>query len=188
MNYSYYKKSRNASWQVLIDFKIDKLPINVVDIAYRSNINVLRNSETNYLQKDEDAISFLKDNVWYVIYDDTKAKERSRFTIAHELGHIFLGHELTNDKYNRTTFDYTKPTQEQEADIFASRLLAPACVLWGLDVKSSEEIQSYCKISKQAADIRFERMQELHKRNKFLTNNLEKQVYNLFKKFIDTNK
>lgn len=103
------------------------------------------------------------------------------------MGHIFLGHALINNQYLRTV-DVSKPIIETEADMFASRLLAPACVLWGLDIHSPEDISRICGISYTAAKIRAERMKILYKRNKFLTSPLEQQVYEQFKDFIQENR
>ena len=77
---------------------------------------------------------------------------------------------------------------EMEANIFASRLLAPACVLWGCGVKTAEEIQQLCNISRQAAEYRMERMRILYARNKFLTSPLERRVYSQFEDYIQKNK
>lgn len=72
--------------------------------------------------------------------------------------------------------------------MFASRLLAPACVLWALDARTPEEIASLCKISHQAAAFRAERMELLYRRGKFLASPLERKVYEQFSKFIDIQK
>jgi len=61
--------------------------------------------------------------------------------------------------------------------VFASRFLAPACVLWGLNVHTAADIARFCEISKEAAEIRAKRMAELYKRNMFLTSPLERRVY-----------
>lgn len=76
------------------------------------------------------------------------------------------------------------PTIEQQADAFAARLLAPACVLWALNVRTMTEIAELCDISNTAAQIRAERMKILYSRNKFLTSPLEKAVYDNFKEYI----
>ena len=73
---------------------------------------------------------------------------------------------------------------EREANVFASRLLAPACVLWGCNVQSPEEIMQLCDISHQAAQFRYNRMKVLYERQKFLTSPLEKKVYKQFKSFM----
>lgn len=185
--YGSYKKARNASWKVLIDFNMSKLPVNVLDIAYNANVEVIKNSNINMLKENESAISFMIDGNWYIVYDDAMLKERARFSIAHELGHIFLGHPLSDeaDYFTRKTFDKTtRPLIETEADMFAARLLAPACVLWGLHLHSPWSICNVCCISYAAAKIRSKRMDVLYKRNKFLTSRLERQVYTNFRDFI----
>lgn len=59
--------------------------------------------------------------LYLVLYnDEVKNPFRISFTIAHELGHIYLEHKRDNQE------------QEKEADIFAAELLAPRCMLWEL--------------------------------------------------------
>lgn len=50
-----------------------------------------------------------------ICYNDARSRERIRFTLAHELGHLVLIHPDTGDD-----------VYEHEADIFANYLLAPA--------------------------------------------------------------
>lgn len=185
MNYGIYKKARNASWQCLIDYKITELPVNVKNIAQQANIKILNNSDVNILKPLENGISILRKNKWFIIIDDENTIQRCRFTIAHELGHIFLGHPLRDGEYHTRKFDINRPQTESEADIFASRLLAPACVLWGLNLHKAEDIAKYCNISITAAKIRAERMELLYERNKFLLSSLERQVYKQFENFIE---
>ena len=73
---------------------------------------------------------------------------------------------------------------EQAANRFAADLLAPACVLWGLDLHQAEDIARVCKISIQAAQFRAERMEILYQRNKFLLHPLERAVYRQFEPYI----
>ena len=73
---------------------------------------------------------------------------------------------------------------EQAANVFASRLLAPACVLWGCGVQSAEDIERLCDISRAAADFRWSRMQELYRRQRFLSSPLERLVYDQFADYI----
>ena len=182
-NYGKYKDARNASWNVLINRNITSLPVSVVKICRDEQITLAKNSTVKLLNNNEFAKTMLINDKWYIIYDDSMSKEKIRFSVAHELGHIYLGHSLTNGEYNRT-FDVVKPEEETQADIFASRLLAPAVVLWALDIHSAEQIQQLCSISYSASKIRAERMKLLYNRNKFLTSSLEIQVYKQFKNFI----
>lgn len=187
--YGIYKKTRNSSWQVLIDYKISSLPVNVVEIADKAGISIIKNCEVNELRENEFGLTIFENNQCYIIYDETMSKSRIRFTIAHELGHIFLGFPLAYDLNSSiNTFNKEKPIVESEADMFAIRLLAPACVIWGLQLKTADEIMDYCQISRQAAEIRLERMELLYKRNMFLKSPLEKQVFNQFKNYIELNK
>lgn len=185
-NYGRYKNARNSAWQVLIDYNITYLPVKVSEIAKKANIKILKNNKYSILTKNQIGLSFKYADQWYIVYDDTVSTKRARFTIAHELGHIFLGHESLLSR--NTIYDKEKPAEETEADIFASRLLSPACVLWALDLHTAEEIAEYCNISYESACYRAERMKILYKRNKFLISPLERRVYNNFLLYIEKTK
>jgi len=184
LTYGKYKDLRGAAWQCLIDNQIDRLPVNILQIAKNNGIRVIKNSDAHQLAPNESGISINNGPKWYIIYDDSASVERSRFTVAHELGHIFLGHKLVKGKIARTKTFATRPEIEREADMFASRLLCPACVLWALDLHAPEEISQACKVSYTSAKIRAERMELLYTRNKFLTHPLEREVYQLFQDYI----
>ena len=185
--YGRYKNARNNAWQTLLDLNITSLPVDVISICKTLGINVVKNSVINELKSNESGVCLFENNEWYIIFDDTSSKERARFTIAHELGHILLGHPLQYG-YHARKIDVSKPDVEVEADIYASRLLAPACVLWGLDLHTPEEIKAVCGISYTAAKIRAERMEILYKRSKFLTSPLERKIYSNFATYIRQNK
>lgn len=184
MIYGIYKGVRDAAWQCLVDYSITDLPVDLVKIATAARISLYKNSDVCILKGNESGICLFQDDEWYLVYDDEMTVGGRRFTIAHEFGHIFLGHELMNGRHGRT-FNTDKPQQESEADIFASRLLAPACVLWGLNIHTPEEIAEVCQISKAASKIRAECMTQLYKRDKFLTSPLERKVYEQFEEFIN---
>ena len=186
MIYGKYKNARNAAWQCLIDYNVKSLPVSVLSIAKSAGIKVIKNSKAtnNLLSPNESGISILMDKQWYIVYNDKSTRQRNRFTVAHELGHIFLGHELEKRNQMKQAFIKSESNAEQQANIFASRLLAPACVLWALRLKNSDEIASICDISQTAAKFRAERMKTLYKRNRFLLAPLEREVYNNFKTFL----
>ena len=112
---------------------------------------------------------------------------RRRVAIAHELGHIFLGHELTAGIYGHT-FNSRKPKAEEQADAFAARLLCLACVLRGLDIHTVADIEKVCIISIAEAKKRAERMKLLYERQKFLTSPLERKLFEQFSNYISENK
>lgn len=180
MNYGKYKQARNASWQCLIDYKINSLPVKVSQIAKQADITLLRNSAVNLLSENESGITLVQDDKLYIVYADEQSPQRCRFTIAHELGHIFLGH-LFNDSGNGFA---TTDDAEHSANVFARDLLAPACVLHELHATNAAAIANLCDISLEAATYRAERMSELERRNAFYLHPLERQVKEQFAEFI----
>ena len=184
MFYAIYRNIRDSAWQCLLDFKADSLPVSVAAIARNANITVVKNSEAFRLSNGEYGKTLTDGKSWIIIYDDTLPEEVSRFAIAHELGHIFLGHDLTYVKYSHLKQFEKKPKSELQADAFALRLLCPACVLWSLNISKAEDISVCCKVPLDIAMQREKRMRELHKRNKFLTSPLEKEVYKQFEQSI----
>lgn len=186
VTYGKYKNIRDASWQCLIDFNITCLPTDVFSIAKESGIKIVKNSNTGTLKSNEIGASYIIDDKWHIVYRDTDIRQRCRFTIAHELGHIFLGHKLKNGKHTRC-FDATTE-EEDEANRFAARILAPACVIWALDLHDPKEIRQICDVSRPVSEIRAERMKVLYKRNRFLLSPLERQVYRNFEEFINKQK
>ena len=159
------------------------MPVSLKKITKQANIRTIKNSLLNTLQENERGISLLIKNQWVIIYDDKEPIPVSRFTIAHELGHIFLGHSFQKGYHSRN-FDKKRPDIENEADMFAARLLAPACVLHELGISSTEEIARVCKISITAAEYRAERMRILEQRNAWYKSQLERQVIKQFESFI----
>ena len=71
-----------------------------------------------------------------------------------------------------------------QANVFARDLLMPATVLATLDIHTPEEIMELCHISRQSAEIRAKRLEELYKRNMFNNHPLEMQVREQFDDFI----
>lgn len=187
MIYGKYRQSRNASWEILIEFGINSLPVLPLDICNRAGIKVYKNSDVRLLLEAQIGLSFYHDGNFRIIIDDSLILTRRRFTLAHELGHIVLGHLLVDTPQGRT-FDTSISETEHQANVFASRLLAPACVLWGINAYTTEQIASVCNISREAAAIRAERMEVLRKRRKFLTSPLERNVYRQFESYIKSNR
>lgn len=119
----------------------------------------------------------------YICVSRTEPSARQRYTVLHELGHYLLGH-LGEVPLSRSESE-CRPAEEQAADHFAIGVLAPACVLWGLNLHTAEDIARVCGISMQAAQIRAERMELLRQRGMFLSHPLERKVYEQFRGFIE---
>ena len=190
MSYEYYgiyRRVRNSAWHCLIDFKVNRLPIDVVGIARSAKIHVVKNSLVNDLEAGERAKTYNDAGRWTIIYDDRLSTEQARYILAHELGHIFLGHELQHAKYVGKQEVKQTPAAEKHASAFAVRLLCPACVLWRMNLHTADEIARYCRIEPALAAARAKRMKELYERNKFLTDETEQDLDKQFQDYIQEN-
>lgn len=180
MDYREYKKSRDLAWEILLREGVRELPVSVGKLCRGMGIQM------GYFTPepgDSDGFSLMINGRMCIMVSSSCSRERQRFTAAHELGHILLGHVGTAGLVNREPEPGDNPI-EQAANVFASRLLAPACVLWALEARTPEQISRLCQISRQSAAFRAQRMELLLKRNKFLTSPLERQVYEQFRDFI----
>lgn len=199
MDYSNYRKSRDLSWQILVDTNITHLPVKVSSIckklgipviSYEKGYEIIKTARLEKICSQSDGITFMGS----IFYNQECSVGRQRFAIAHELGHVLMH---TESKYNREPSS-NDPFIEQEANIFASRVLAPACVLWGIGVTTAEEISNICNISIVAAKFRLQRLSALYEKEQkfikekgkscFLSSSLERKVYEQFFNYIKTSK
>lgn len=194
MNYSNYKNARDAAWKTLIECGISSLPVRPSEICRHYNwvladyiygkrsIELLGLSE---LKEKTDGFCAVTANHVYIFYDSALPVGRQRFTVAHEIGHLVLGHVGPG----MATVENREPTgaereEETQANQFAARLLAPACVLHEIGAIEPDEIQTLCGISNQAAKFRAERMRDLERRGRYYTSELERKVVKQFESYI----
>lgn len=200
--YEKYKKSRNAAWEIMIDYKINSLPVQIqklcadmkIDVvSYQSGAELIKMLKLESYTKNNDGFAVNINNRHIIFYDNTvEPYGRLRFTVAHELGHIVLGH-IDSDNMacrNRVTLwnqgeQLTNNELETQANIFASRLLAPAFVLHELHIYTVGELMALTGLSRQASQIRLQRMAVLEERNKFYSHPLERKLKNQFENFIN---
>lgn len=173
---------------MLEDVKYMRLPISFEQILrYHSHIALVPFSvfmkdfnltlkETLKLSNTENACCVYNPKRGYIIYynDLNEAFMKSyryRFSIAHELGHIFMEH-LTDErtriiKSGLTDLEYS--LLEREADKFASYLLCPYSALKGKKVNDYKDIQRICNASAEASKIAYKNL-EWWLRNRGLKN------------------
>lgn len=190
MNYDIYKYARNMAWKFLIDNHVSELPLNLSNICRNNGYRLFIDSNCTFLAQNDRGAAFLQDEQWQIVLNAYDSISIRRYTLAHELGHIFLQHPLHNGEYGRSFGIQRTPKtlEEYQAERFAIDILAPSCVLWGLDLHTAEEIAEVCCISIQAAEYRAERMELLYRRNKFLSHPYEQKVFNQFQEFLNRNK
>lgn len=177
MTYSTYKTARDAAWKFLIQNHVGSLPVKFSAICRRNQIKLVYDHDKKYLSARERGCTFIENTGKYVIVlNPSDSIPTQRYTIAHEFGHIFLGH-FTEKNISPSDMEY-------QAERFAIDVLAPACVLRGLNLHTAEEIAEICDISLFSAKKRAERMEILYKRDNFMISPLEKQVFRQFSAFI----
>lgn len=179
MDYKKYMLARDMAWKVLLEENVRALPVSTSGLCRAMGIRV----KLYEGREDSDGESVILGGEPLILVNRNKPVPRQRFTAAHELGHILLGHVGKGQLVNREPSPTDNP-MEREANVFASRLLAPACVLWGCGVRSAEDIMALCDISRQAAEFRWQRLQTLYEREKFLTSPLEQRVFEQFRDYI----
>lgn len=186
-NYDTYKYARDMAWQFLIDNQVSELPLKLSAICRNKGYRLLLDSKGSYLQANDRGVTFLNDGQWQIVLNPSDSVPVRRYTLAHELGHIYLKHSLHDGKFGRSfgIQRISKTPEEYQAERFAIDILAPACVLWGLNLHTAEDISEICNISMQSAKIRAERMELLYQRNMFLSHPLERQVLKQFSRFVE---
>lgn len=205
MSYHNYVISSRATWRKLIQHNICALPVKISEICKVEGIIVLsyqcqkgKQLISDYqLEKStsgNDGFSIIIRGQKFIFYNEGCVVGRQRFTVAHEYGHYVRGHVSEVPTYRNREPRETDDPIETAANIVASRILAPACVLWGLDVHAAEDIACLCNISLEAAQWRMKRLDELYAREQeflttrgyscFLLSDLEKQVYRQFGDYI----
>lgn len=195
MNYDDYKRARDLSWRVLLNTGTRELPVKVSRIcrgygvtlrSYQVGAPLIRELGLEAQCDISDGFTVRSGDRCYVFYNMEQPPGRVRFTIAHELGHVLLGHlgDGEHTVYNRESSS-EDALEEHTANVFASRLLAPACVLHALGAVTPEQIAAVCDISMAAARFRAGRMGVLEQRGKYGASPLERQVLAQFQPYID---
>ncbi len=193
--YGSYKKARDTAWETLIKFRITELPVDLQKIAKLSDIKIELYSTSSLAQLFKKEVT---DGDGFIVTVDAKKRiylndkinnrNRRRFTLAHELGHGILNHDIGTIHYRNSETDSQTDIQELEANVFARDILMPATVLAALDIHTPAEIMRLCDISRKSAEIRAERLKELYKRNMFNKHPLERKVREQFAMYIANQK
>lgn len=90
MNYQDYKDARDASWRILIDCKVTELPVRISGVCRALGVSVRRYTPAE--RDSNDGMSTVIGGAPTIMVSSLAIPARQRFTCAHELGHIILGH------------------------------------------------------------------------------------------------
>lgn len=123
-----YKYAREMARKILKQHRINEVPTNLQVICEKLGLEYVELDDPDEL----DGAIVDMDGTRVAMLNKAKPFVRARFTLAHELGHIFLNHdkrefydaELARE-YGEDVPENQKPAKEKEADAFASELLIP---------------------------------------------------------------
>jgi len=167
-----YATIKHMTLKVFDFCNIKSFPINCFTIIKKYGLEArsyssLDDELRNYcLLYSDDAFKYKN----LICYNDLKQSGRIKFSLMHELAHILLGHQG----------DHTT-TQEQEANFFASNILAPRMAIHYARCKNSNDVAKIFEITNEAAQYAFEdyrrwyRWVKYHKMNSF-----DKAMYSYF--------
>ena len=202
--YRKYREARDTAWRALLQLEEKSLPVDPEALARRVGVEIMPFPDPNEEEKlaallekagGGSCVSLRIQGKWH-IFLRTEALDgsRRRFSVAHELGHLLMDHEtyalmpgvraFAGRENAGDLIDDPQSLDDYAADIFAIRLLAPACVLHEMHVDQSGQIIALCGLPPRAAALRAERMGLLNERDAFYNHPLERQVRDQFLPFI----
>lgn len=142
-----YEEIKSIVSDIYFDYGITNFPVNPFQLAEKMQIGINEYGDFNIAEQktmrvaSEDGFSYLLSNEpkFHINYNFDSLYERATFTLAHEIGHIVLGH--------------TEPSieAEVEANTFAQQLLVPEAVLIYLKMQDIFLICSTFIVSKSCA-------------------------------------
>lgn len=166
----------DAARELMVEENITSLPVDPYSIARNLGVDLIAFDDPQNglppkrIQKLRslkiDAILIKPDpeiETYWIFYDNQILQDRQRFTIAHELGHIRLGHKNA-DSLMRKQFNREKDPVEIEADDFAGELLRPPALMALTNVENVNEIQCICWVSSSSAENGAKRIRNIKHR------------------------
>lgn len=153
-----YKFAVDKARFVLKKYKITDVPTNLQIISEGLGLEYVELDDPNEL----DGALLEIGGMQIAMLNKAKSFIRGRFTLAHELAHIFLEHGK-RDFYDAEAArelgenvpENKKPAKEREADAFASELLIPTEQLKKHmnELKDLDKVADIFQVSKQAMSI-----------------------------------
>ncbi len=183
-------------WRLIVDERIDALPVDPFEIAAAHGVKVLTYSDycgVMGLSRNElvakhgrDGFTLVIDRRHLIFHDENNNSSRIRWTVMHELSHVFLGHFEPGAAHpaRGEGAGGGKSKPEAAADELTARILSPMIVLHLCCVASLDELQKLTGLSREASLYRWKRLCHLRRIKKFLRHELELEVARQFQPFI----
>lgn len=158
---------RRLVWSFIIEYGICALPVDPLSLARKNGWVVYTYDEFSHiihptaysllLGHENDGFCFYsrRHQTYFICYNSQRPADVIRWTLAHEIAHIVLGH-VGSDDYSET-----------EAEGFCYRLLTPSVVLHACRYWTAAEIARACDIPMERAEVRAQRMAHLEQHKVF---------------------
>jgi len=168
-----YKRASKLAEQFLVDNNITDFPIDPFEIIERNKWGLITYSELAHISKTPffQVVRACQSNDGYVMYDEEsknhtiayndtiRSKDRIRFTLLHEIGHIYLNHlvDFQETVITRNSLTETKyKILENETNHFARNVLAPTQIINQIETPTESDVSYFFGISLKAAKVRLE--------------------------------
>ena len=101
MNTTSYQHSKDAALHTLLKCSAKELPLDLMPVCKKLGIRITSyNQALGFIQcqglvkivQNTEGLAFYVQNTPVILYNADRPPERVRFTIAHEIGHLVLGH------------------------------------------------------------------------------------------------
>jgi Zn-dependent peptidase ImmA (M78 family) len=145
MDTTRHKDMEVAALRVLDAYDINKPVVDVVKIAEGEGVKI---KEIEMPKEYENVAGFYDKNTRTIYVEKKDFPERKLFSIAHELGHLFLQHQNATVLFRITRDDASYPVEEKEANSFAAHLLMPEFMLREYMRKYNLTKADYSKMAK----------------------------------------
>ena len=161
-----FKKAYCMANEILIQsYAIERIPFDVkkhlreeTDIELRKYRTAKRKFGVSVRDLGSDDALIVEQNGRYIIfYDEFAYAPRMIWSIVHEMGHFYLGHNLNFKSISPEQYE----KQEVEANFFAAQLLMPDQIIWEMVDRYNFDItpsflQQHFAVSNEAARKRIE--------------------------------
>jgi Zn-dependent peptidase ImmA (M78 family) len=149
--------ARKMAREVIKKFSITKLPVNMSIILEGYGFQYL---EVESFPEKLDALFIFNNGISYAAVNKNHHLHRKKFSLAHELGHKLMNHDVN---YYKSSFTIDNPPNkdehhkledifEKEANIFAGELLVPLNMLKS-EFKKSQDIPSLSRIFEVSQEV-----------------------------------
>lgn len=172
MTHPSFSNVRAKVRQLFLELGIQCFPVSPIALFEKMNIPLVSFSKLlsdghadtvwDWRSRKIEALCWKQGFQYIVFYDDeTPFPDRVPFTLAHELGHIYLNHHCKSDgsPIPRMVKTFRFDFRESEADEFAGELLAPVAILHLSRITSPWLVQRCYRVSNVCARVRIGKLE-----------------------------